>query len=492
MTAIANKNIFRYRILLFVFLGLFFFWNLYSLSLSPIPWEDEVYFASVADSFLHGEGFTQPVGLDQDVFHYGPIYFAMTGLSIWIGGLNPFSFRLVSLIFAFLSGFIIFKILRGRNCGYLISFLAVTAFLIDPLTIFCAHNGRMDIVCAFFILCGILCYEKYANTRRARYLISLSIFFLCSSLTSLRSVVVFVPIYCIIFVNLIKDRRWLPLLLIFFIPLLGHLLWIFCSYGSLSNFYDYFVGSNGQNDGNFISRFVGFSLNIESNHYPLLVAFIFSIVYSIKKKFFGQVCHYFVTILIFYLTVHSTAECYSIMIFPFYYIVIADCLSRIKKCNEKKVIFLCSWMLASIILIINLGSFGVKLLMIESSKQYRDAKLVTSWVKNNIPPHSRVLGTYQYYYALKDNDCEFKVPEQLYEDEEKSLSYIYDYYRPVYLLVEKNITSPLDMAIISSIKKEQIAEYSIEPSMSLISTLFKKIGLENKSSYEGTLYKIMY
>lgn len=485
-----EKIFFFFSIVLIVFL---FMWNFYTLQYTPIPWLDEVYFASVTYSFMHGDGFTLGLGLGENVYHYGPVYFLLTSLSSLIGGFNMISFRIVGLLFSFAVAFMVYRILKLKSINPFVACAVVFLLLFDQLFIYCSHMGRMDLVAAFFVMIAFYVYEQQKQILNTKGVVIIATCFLLAVMTTARVAITAIPLGLAIFISMVKGKEWRKLFLLMIIPLVGLLVWIFLSYGSVSEFVDYFTKPTEKTPNqNFFQRFVGGTFDISPNHYPLVLLALITLVHSIKYKYFKEIYLYVCTILLFYLVVHGTNNVYSIMILPYYFIIIGKGLGRaLENRSENKEWFGAMIIVMLICVVINIGVFMVKWLLIESSKEYRDGRLMTEWIGKNIPAGTIVLGSDIYYYACMSNNCSFKSLDQIYSTDEGTLAYI-EKTRPVYLLYSDEEGTPEGKRIKELIKAELVAHYEPVADVNWLDMLTAKIGLINHSTYEGSLYRIIY
>lgn len=467
-------------------------WNLYTLQYSPVPWIDEVYFASLTKSLVDGNGLILSIGLDNPVYHYGPVYFVLTALFVKIGGFNLFVFRLVELLFSFLTVFLVFKIMRQRRIRVTVMLTMIILLVTDSLFVYCSHIGRMELVSSFFVLFSFFIYDKYKADQKLLYIIYISAFLLLSFLTTSRSAVIVIPIGLSVIVHIIKSHKWWHFLAFVGIPIVGFIFWMFLSFGSLHQMIDYYLDSQTSNEGNFIARFVGGSFIISKTHYPLVLLTILIVIHSIIKRYFNEISLYFFSILLFYLIVKSSSDTYSVMILPFYYLIIGEGLNEIFINYKKKdILQITSLTICGICFIINIGLFFTKWTLIESSKEARDERKAYEWISRSIPKGSVVVGSDVYYYTCIENECTFKSLEQIFTTETETLDYILNTIHADYLLFNSEETIPEALTMCNLIPKEEVGNYSPECTNDFLANLLSKIGVTNHSTFKGNLYKII-
>ncbi|MBR4924259.1 MAG: glycosyltransferase family 39 protein [Prevotella sp.] len=483
--------------LLFIGLGVFAFlilWGLYTLQYTPVPWVDEVYFASVTQSLTEGSGLTLPIGLNENVYHYGPVYFLLTGLSVLIGGLNPISIRFVGFVFSIVSAILFYMIIKEKGVGMRISLVITLLLSFDQLFVYCSHIGRMETLALSFYLLGLLYFEKARNIISIKYIVIIAICLLLSFLTTSRTAVLILPIGIAMFIRLCKDKEWLLLASFIFIPVIGFVLWLFISYGSFEAFVNYYTTvDSGYADGNLIDRFIGGSFIISKTHYPLVLLTICVIIHGIKSHYFKDINLYLFTIILFYLVVHSSSDTYSIIILPLYYLIIGVGLFKVWKQRSANKIWSISFSVLIVLIgLINVAIFTAKWALIESSVEYRDKSIVDGWISNNIPAGSIVLGSDSYYYSFTNAHCEFKSLTQVYKNDEQFCRFMNEVYQPEFVMYNSNEASPDAIKAFKLLNLKPVSHYSPEPITNWLDTFVKMLGLQNKNSYEGDLYKVVY
>ena len=161
MSSGSNQGPSRSRLewLFAVLAALYCLAQLATLTRTPLPWGDEVFFASMTDSFsrqgtLHV--LVEPVTYPQPLLLYGPVYFALSVPFERIFGLTPVMSRLPGLLFGLGVVGVAFALLRARGVSRGTN-LAVCAMLaLDPAFSGSLHRGRMDTTSLFFLLASFL------------------------------------------------------------------------------------------------------------------------------------------------------------------------------------------------------------------------------------------------------------------------------------------------------------------------------------------------
>jgi 4-amino-4-deoxy-L-arabinose transferase-like glycosyltransferase len=200
MNSFLDKDIKYFKLFIsFIFV----FWLLYHLitiSLSPLPNMDEIFFANISDQLNKFNSLTLqlsslPGEKSVPILHYGPIYFYLQSFFISNFGLNIVSVRCLS----FVSGVIILL-------GLTYYFFKKIKYPFLVLLFFCVcatdmkfnaglHSGRMDLLTILFFYSSIYFFVFYKN-----YFISIfsGILLAAAFLTSPR-VVFYFPIFFMLF-----------------------------------------------------------------------------------------------------------------------------------------------------------------------------------------------------------------------------------------------------------------------------------------------------
>src|ERR1700733_12767355 len=111
---ISRRNI---TIIALVF-SLYVIYHLLSLSYSPLPWFDEVCFASITHDYMQHHTFfdtTHDLSVRVQSIQYGPVYFVLQSLMAKLFGFSIFTFRFTNLFFGITCLFIIYKICIQLN-----------------------------------------------------------------------------------------------------------------------------------------------------------------------------------------------------------------------------------------------------------------------------------------------------------------------------------------------------------------------------------------
>lgn len=463
---------------------LLFIWHLYSLNISPLPWYDETYFASITHSIINGQGFqlsVAPLMPSNQLFAYGPVYFLLTSLSTGLFGFGIFSFRIVNLIFAIGVIWVFFSIIRSFINNRFIAFSLLFLVSFDTILLQNAHSGRMDMVALFFVLLGFFLFIVKPNGRFS--FIAGTIALALALLTTARVFFIVIPLGIYIWINYLKVKDWSKVVFLVLIPILMGFVWILYSFGTVVGAIEYFIGtSNGTES--LGSSYLGGNFYIPAYQWPMIVITLVIVLLNIRKVKNDIISILFLTFIsLFYLLICDTGI-YSALIIVFYYLLLAR---NIDDVLEKRRILVISCYL--LLIIVNIGIFSFKTMQIVFSKDVRNPKLAEGVFDVFVEKGSNIVGDDRYYYASIRNGCMFQ-----YSDRGSTLESRVKYHKDVFdvdYLVFSNQTA-------KSIRDAYLSEFSIVDSMkielpqdsrspSILSHLMPSF---ISSSYEGTIYRV--
>jgi len=397
---------------LFVFLLIIF--NLLTLNYSPLPWFDEVYFASITKSYSETglfKFYISPLYDSGEVLRYGPLYFIFTSIIVKIFGFGLFQYRILNFVASVLCIYIASLILKKYKLSNKDLFFFITIYLFDVMFVMNSHSGRMDGVALLFVL---IFHYLVLNYNKNYWNLPLSgVAFAISILTTPRSVFFMLPIIFyfgfVLMLHLKKDKNYLRLLSWAIPPIILYLFWIFIKFGSIQSYFDYYLQKRTTEHGSdsYLETFIQFSPYIFKFQIPLFVVTTLSIILLIfskaKKHFFIFIS--LANIFIFYGFILDTGM-YSIFILPFYYLIIFLSFN-INPINNKL-----KYSIYIFLLLFNLSTFVIKNTGIVLDLKLRDYKRLNSIVNQNIPKNSRVIGNEVYFYTVIQNNCDFQTIER--------------------------------------------------------------------------------
>ena len=468
------------------FFAIMAIWSILTLSISPIVWYDEVFFASMTHSFAEGNGLALELDNGSPFYIYGPVYFLFTYISTQIGGFSIFSFRIVNLLFSFGCVGVLWMIMKIKKNSSIAKYVVAALFMTDVLFISNGHSGRMEFVALFFVLLAYYYWVKNLNLGYIGIAVSLSL----AVMTTPRCVMIAFPLALYYFCKLVKDRNWLKTGVYVSIPILLYLIWIYASYGSIDTFIAYFTKSNDvSQNASLTERFIGGNFYVPKWNYPLLILFLLSMVIAVWRKQLSKISLYILPIALFYILVYDTGL-YSVYILPFFLLAIISVYTALSEKDRwiKKTFHVA----ISICLLINLSIFSYKSVALLATAKSRDYSLVESWLNKRIPENSRVVGSCEYYYACIRHSCSFKKLFRDYTDDEYVFTDLIENYRPQYLFISTSETKSGSIKNADRFEKKLIGKYRTPIDCDYPEWLKKLIGNTTQSSYDGNLYEIVY
>src|SRR5262245_56511545 len=133
--------------------------HLVTVARSHIPWFDDTFFASIADTLRRTGEFkltVAPVWLGEPVYLYGHVYFLLVAGVFASLGFGVLQYRLTGLIAAFAVLAVAFRILRRAHVTGGIALAACALMALDPIFLEFLRIGRMDLLAVLFFLVGFL------------------------------------------------------------------------------------------------------------------------------------------------------------------------------------------------------------------------------------------------------------------------------------------------------------------------------------------------
>ncbi|MCF4102167.1 glycosyltransferase family 39 protein [Gillisia sp. M10.2A] len=488
---------------LFIAAGIIYVvFHLLTLKISPIPWFDETFFASLTSSYTSVGEFNldiAPYEHNDELLLYGPIYFWITSWVTRIIGFGIFSFRLTGLIASFCCIFIFYKILSlyltKRNLVYLIT----AAFALDSLFNSNMHTGRMDSLALFFALSSIYIYLKTIQQNNYKNKVKLIAFsfsgllFSLALLTTPRIGILLLALAIMQFIQLIKvfSIKNVTRLLVFWSTILiTYIIWIFYAFGSIEGLLSYYSE---------FTEYVSSGLFFPKQQIPLVIitflAFIAGAVVNYNKYLSKPVVLSTLSVLCFYFLVSDRGQ-YSVIIAPFQYLLIGMTvvllLSYLRRESSafKKLLY---YSPLALILIYNLAFFSLKGLTLYIAHETRNPEYVTSFMKSQLTPDSKVVGDEAYYYAVKHAGGDFQyisIFKNVTEREHyQRMVYDYDYIawsdklqreHPYILDTYRKNSKLIEIARFNHYQNKD---------MPLVTLFLTSLNVPVKRSYSGTLYK---
>lgn len=311
--------------------------HLYTLSISPLPWFDETYMASIAQAFIETGELKPQVALvrkmNQELI-YGPVYFAITGTFIKFFGLKIIPFRIT----AFVSGLLVMltagKLFRMYFSNIKLLGTFIICLSLDPFLNRSMHEGRMDLLALFFVLVASVYLIKLKEHKHVKQAIWAGLFSVLALLTTPRAGFFFVAWLLIWLVWLIKD--WQALFNVSVIcggiVLSIYSCWVLYAFGGFSAMIDYYSQYL------MFTRLNSAETSIMKQQYLLIaIGLLCLLIGSLKfgRKYFNPVTTIaFLSVFCFYFLVFDQGP-YAVFIVPSYYLMVFGFVGSFKATHKK-------------------------------------------------------------------------------------------------------------------------------------------------------------
>ncbi len=473
-----------------IFVLAYIAYHLLTLKLFPLPWFDETYFCSVAESLMDHGDFIPRVAFHakagKEALTYGPVYFVLTGLSIKSFGLGTFQFRIVECFFGLLCFLVFFRMNTFFKIPR-IYILPITAlFMLDPFFNLGMHSGRMDLVALFFSLMSIWYYlrSRVNDIRQNIGLLASSSFALLAMLTTPRVIAILTPLLVIFIIDAVqkKWKSWpvqfgcwaLPFIVLYSI-------WVFIAFGGYSEYFNYYTKVILGNK-TAIHGFIGPTSYIPRHEWLLIATVSLILTYKLitDRAWFKNIVILFSisSILTFYLVILDWGE-YSVLILPFYYLILLQFSKEftfsIKNFRVYPLVILG---------IFNAGYITIKIIESFGAANQRSQTQITKFMEKHLPEGSKVVGPPVYYYAVRKSGSEYQFYNKYNTPEERERLLREDYgYQ--YLLIHKKsweTENYLPKLFMSNAELEKVADYHWKKPWFVLSP-------SERFGYDGTLYK---
>ncbi len=482
----------KIKILLILIILGYLLYNFLTLAISPIPWFDEVWFASITHSFITKGKFLLeicPLRTDKEVLAYGPVYFLLTAASVKLLGFGIFSFRLVNFLFGLANIYVFYNIIKYFIKDRL--WVLLTTLLIIFDNIYCSniHGGRMDSVAIFFCLVSLnaLLIDKL----KPRNLLLSGVFAVLAILTTPRSGFLFLSIIVFIIsidgfkVHIIEKIRNL---IIWVLPIIiVYALWIWYAFGNIGQFLEYYIHP-GKVANIPLTTSVGGKLFIPQYQVLLIITTIILLISGIFKKKIKPDIFIIISIINivgFYFLVNDSGA-YSVYIIYFLYGLFCYLLYKFEfKQNLQKFKFA----IYALVLFVNLCIFSIKTITVFACWEARDFHKIDQIVKANISQGAKVVGCDRYYYSVIKNNDYFQTVERPKSNLERA-EYHRNQFNFEYLIISDEIEkSKPDILKQYNNGSLILVSHFMLKGTGIINKINKITGMKISESYNGEIYK---
>ena len=458
--------------------------QLATLTRTPLPWGDEVFFASMTDSFSR-QGtmhvLVEPVTYPQPLLLYGPVYFALSVPFERIFGLTPVMSRLPGLLFGLGVIAVAFGLLRTRGVGRGTR-LAVCAMLaLDPAFSGSLHRGRMDTTSLFFLLASFLCLlrsRELAVKPGLAWAALSGLLAVAGVLTTPRPGYLVVVMGLILVARLFRGERGPALARLLTwsgVILAVYCLWVFAAFGSIGNLLAYY--------GRFAGDYVG-GTTFMANQLPLLLLVFGPLapLLLLKPRAFGDELLIFCILgsagyFAFVKDLPRFGGTYSILMLPMTYMTLGLVVSAFGDLQATAIQRALRAGIFGLVLLGNGAVFFGRTLLVLSQWRERSPEVAERLVAGRIPPGSHVLGDPAFYFVVRSAGSEFQFFEADYNPRITTAlraAYHRDVFRADYLITGEAPDSPSIRAYQRELGLVKIADPPSAPEEGPLSRLVLK------------------
>ena len=402
----------KYKILMVICAVLYVIYHLVTLIYSPLPWFDEVSFASITNSYLHHHTFYEEariIVLPREKLDYGPVYFMIQAAVIRLIGFGIFNFRITGLLFGFADLYLVYELCRSFKFSVQATVVTILLIALEPNFNQFLHSGRMDFVTLFFFILSWLAFLKAGKGNMPALVLWSAItgvMLSCAVLTTPR-IIFALSVYVCYFIYEIADirhRDWKVVAIKYASVIAGFLvvyaIWVYGAFGSVGNFIYYYTHSAVIKE----HTGMGPGLSIRYNLLIYLYAFAgFFILLANKgvKKNMELVLFTVPAIAAFLLIVTGgMSGRYFALVMPFAAILITATTLQLYNYKALKTItYLIPVLFAIVFLLKGVYIFAT----MKQHDPYRGEAVISKYIQ----PNSLVAGEFRNYYIVRDNNCSF-------------------------------------------------------------------------------------
>lgn len=482
----------------FLILGasvLYVLYHLVTLTYSPLPWFDEVSFASITNSFIKSRTYYQEaimINTKGENSMYGPVYFALQAVIVKLTGWNIFTFRISNLLFGIANLYLVYRICVHFGFRALATLLTVSIVALDPSFNQFLHSGRMDNITNFLFLVSFLVFVKTENNNQPKNIgraLFIGILLATAMLTNPRILFSFsfYGAYFIYELVIGKRETYLKIFVKYLAILVSlaavYYLWIYFKFGSVSNFVYKNYTSN-----QIMKNHIGFSWSeLRFNTTMIFYGFTFFclLLLLVTKKAGENIRLILFTIPVIisflFLVGGAVAGRYYGMIVPFTTILFVGVTIHI---FQNKLLAAPTWLLVSMLTI----GFIFKGLYVFATLRQRDPFYNEKMLSKYITPNTNIAGDYAFFYLAKHNNCFF----QGIRENGPADSIINYYTRNKYDYFIFNKNNPAREYFLETALKgryELVTLYENKPSTDIFSKAINKMGYRITEDYSCYIYK---
>ena len=400
---------FSKRQVLFPIIGFFIFISLATLSFSPLPWFDEVFFADLSHSYLYKGGFYlkfSPIFNKTELLFYGPVYFWLQAGVAKLIGFQVFGFRLVNFVSGLIFLVLFRQFLNGLGIPKLMTTMVAVLLLSDPIIQSNLHSGRMDFLSIMLCMAGLMVFLAYTKKSQLALIPVSSVFFALGFLATPRILFFLVPVFLYLFIRFRKDHL-IGLLLLVVCSTIPVFLWIFSRFGNPLVYINAFLANNA------VASHIGPVRNSFSFfRYPqyifwyalVIVSTILQFRFWILKKRFNLDAAFFLLVIIFFHFLVVEKGPYSAMVVPMYAGLALVTWLEIREMSIWKVfyqgIFFLNFFFFS-------GIFSLKMGIALANQSKTSEQKFLKLLPSDLLRGKKVVASFEYFYILNSLDCRY-------------------------------------------------------------------------------------
>src|SRR6266536_167274 len=444
-----------------------------SLDIFMPPWYDEDVFADISYSVAKHHNFLLNIhplsSNNSQVFFFGPIFFYLQAFIINHIAFSAFFFRLPVYICGAIAAVIFGKILFAITKNKIFSRIFVLLFFTNFLICGSLGCGRMEMVTLFFVSLSLLFFLKNYVSKSPSGIaldsIVSGIMFCFSVLTTPLSSFLYFLFALPFFKILVKGIQAKKFKLIcfpfihFFISFgIPYFVWYYPHLGNPVEIFSYITPS--------VKTQISVTNNqIDINSFCWLLINIFLLIYALLKKIrLPDYLYGFIASCIIFISVVIPWSYHHGMIVPV--LIMNTVLLLFFYIQQQASSVLASNFLV-IVFCIQTFFTAIKYTIIWIDLPSRNSHTLEKIIQQYIPQKSKVIGSYNYYYAIINNDCEFRSIEDNTEIATgkpvpviKKVDYLINVYKGGYIIIRDDENETLQPFIATN-KFKKIASLTI-------------------------------
>lgn len=468
--------------------------HLATLSLSPLPWFDEVSFASIANSFRKaGTLYQEAISVNTvgENSMYGPIYFAVQALVLRMAGWSIFAFRFTNFLFGIVNLLLMYRIALQLKLSSKTAILLVALIALEPAYNQILHSGRMDYLAMTFVFSAIWQHlvSREKNTNGIANGLWVGALLSAAMLTTPRTLFAFsffvvVGLYDV----LTTQGRIRSQLLVRYVSIavsasVLYLLWIYLKFGGMEQYvYKNYTSNQIMKD------HIGFKLSEMRVNYKTLCYAAWAVAMGVLvyvrgiKNMLPMLLFSVPIVGSFVVLVSGALEgWYFPMISPFLFLPIVYLVAEVWTARTGAYMIVAGCVLLGVV-------FILKNAYIYKTYDQRDPGLNEEVVMKYIKPGSTVAADFMYYYMAMHNNCTFQALAEngpLMKLGQYYASHKYDYF------IFNKANRDLEFFENVSLKGRYrlIGTYDNHAPINAFSKLFDKLGLRVTQDYSCYIFQ---